>query len=192
MNHDNHEPPHQTPGVPNGPQQRPGHRRPDDLSTSPETTPSTYNAEEPQRDPALGFSADELRNNPVLLAQVTAYLQENHLHLPMLTPDINDMKEMRKNTPELYRAYVKAVNSQIDADYTARTAPYKEPGKVARRGQYSGLIAVVAVLLFCGYLAFLGHVLSASLIAAFDLVALAAVFASGNQENDNDSGSRSD
>lgn len=192
MNHDDFEPPQEAPGVPHGPRQHPGPQRPDDLSTSPETTPTSRAAEEYERSTAPSFSADELKNNPVLLAQVTAYLQENHLHLPMLTPDINEMKEMRKNTPELYRAYVKAVNSQIDADYTARTAPYKEPGKVARRGQYLGLIAVVAVLLFCGYLAFLGHVLSASLITAFDLAALAAVFASGNQENDNDSGSRSD
>lgn len=186
MNHDDFEPPQEAPGVPHGPRQHPGPQRPDNISPRPKTPPTSRAAEEYERSTAPSFSADELRENPVLLAQVTAYLQENHLHLPMLTPDIGEMTEMRKNTPELYHAYVKAVNSQIDADHTARTAPYKEPGRIARRGQITGLIAVLGVLVFCGYLAYLGHIITAGLIAAFDLVALAGVFASGSQESNGD------
>ncbi|QQU24942.1 hypothetical protein [Corynebacterium ulcerans] len=181
MNHDNHEPQPQTPGVPYGPRQPHGPQRPNDVQASPETpAASSQNQYQPAAPPS--FSADELRENPILLAQVTAYLQENHLHLPLLTPDLDEMTRMRKDTPELYQAYVKAINAQIDADHKARTLPYVEPGTIAKRGQIFGLIAVVAVLVFCAYLAFLGHVISASIIAAFDLVALASVFASGKDE----------
>lgn len=46
------------------------------------------------------------------------------------------------------------------------------------------LTAVIAVLVLCGYLAFLGYVISASIIAGFDLVALASVFANGRRIED--------
>ncbi|MDK7140129.1 hypothetical protein QP414_12635 [Corynebacterium simulans] len=186
MNHDDFEPPQETPGVPHGPRQRPGPQRPDDISPRPKTPPNSRATEEYERSTTPSFSADELRENRVSPSQIIAYLQENHLHLPMLTPDIDEVKEMRKNTPELYHAYVKAIDSQIDADHTARTAPYKEPGKIARLGQITGLIAILGVLVFCAYLAHLGHIIPAGLIAAFNLVALAGVFASGSQESNGD------
>lgn len=187
MSYDNHEPQQQAPGVPSGREQPSGPRRANNVPSRPEssTTPGTSNRHQPSLPPS--FSPDELRENPVLLAQVTSYLQENHLHLPMLTPDIEEMKRMKRETPELYRAYVKAINSQIEADFIGRTAPYREPGKIAHRGQLLGFLAVVSVLVFCGYLASLGHIITAGIIATFDLVALAAVFASGNRPKQGES-----
>lgn len=96
-------------------------------------------------------------------------------------PDIDKMSELRSETPELYSAYVEALRSQTRADELTRTAPYIEPAKAARRGQIFGLTPVLPVLLLCGYLAFLGYVISASIIAGFDLVALASVFANGRR-----------
>lgn len=181
MNHDNREPRSEAPGVPYRAQQHSGFERSRDVPSGAEASSSSEAHPELERGFAPSFDADELRNNPVLLAQVTAYLQENHLHLPLLTPDISEMARMKSETPELYEAYVRAIHSQIEADHVARTAPYFEPTKVARRGQLFGLIAVLSVLVFCGYLAFLGHSVSATIIAAIDLATLAAVFASGNR-----------
>lgn len=180
MNHDDHEP-QQAPGVPDGSGQHPRStgRRDVPPHAKPNATPSAEDF--PQRSIGTGISSEQLRNDPVLLAQITAYLEENHLHVPLLMPDIDKMSELRSETPELYSAYVEALRSQTRADELTRTAPYIEPAKAARRGQIFGLTAVLAVLLLCGYLAFLGYVISASIIAGFDLVALASVFANGRR-----------
>ena len=180
MNHDGHEP-QQAPGVPDGSGQHPRStgRRDVPSHAKPNATPSAEGF--PQRSIGTGISSEQLRNDPVLLAQITAYLEENHLHVPLLMPDIDKMSELRSETPELYSAYVEALRSQTRADELTRTAPYIEPAKAARRGQIFGLTPVLPVLLLCGYLAFLGYVISASIIAGFDLVALASVFANGRR-----------
>lgn len=70
-------------------------------------TPSAAEAErKPERDPLEGIDIDQLRRDPILLAQITASLQENHLHLPILTPDRKEMAAMRAETPELYDLYI--------------------------------------------------------------------------------------
>lgn len=126
----------------------------------------------------------ELRDNPVLLTQITAHLQENHLHLPLLTPDHDRMVQMRRDTPELYAAYVEAITSQVRADEETRILPYTGPLRTIFRGQVLGLLSVVAVLVFAGYLAYLDHPWTAGMVAGFDIVALAAVFASGDNGKD--------
>lgn len=50
------------------------------------------------------------------------------------------------------------------------------PPRAVFRGQVLGLIAVVAVLFFAGYLAYLNHPWRAGLVAGVDIVALASVF----------------
>ncbi|MCZ9305305.1 hypothetical protein ACN4DW_05545 [Corynebacterium macclintockiae] len=57
----------------------------------------------PQRSIGTGISSEQLRNDPVLLAQITAYLEENHLHVPLLMPDIDKMSELRSETPSFTR-----------------------------------------------------------------------------------------
>lgn len=120
--------------------------------------------------------AEELSDNPVLFTQVTAHLQENHLHLPLLSPDHERMVRMRADTPELYEVYVQAIASQLHADEVARTLPYIAPPRAVFRGQVLGLIAVVAVLFFAGYLAYVNHPWTAGLVAGVDIAALASVF----------------
>ncbi|MCG7456830.1 hypothetical protein [Corynebacterium sp. ACRPH] len=183
MNYDDHEP-QQTPGVPDGSGQHP--RSTGRRDVPPHAKPNATSSAEDftQRSIGTSISSEQLRNDPVLLAQVTAYLEENHLHVPLLMPDIDKMSELRSETPELYSAYVEAIRSQTRADELTRTAPYIEPAKAAKRGQIFGLTAVIAVLVLCGYLAFLGYVISASIIAGFDLVALASVFANGRRTED--------
>ena len=89
---------------------------------------------------------------------------------------------MKRETPELYDVHVTAIQSQIKADEVARTAPYTEPAKAVGRGQLFGLLMVVATLVFCGYLAYLGHPISATVIAAINLVGLSGVFAGNNND----------
>lgn len=182
MNHDDSEPQHQTPGVPDRNRQHPRSEGSGDVPPRPRPNAPTGAKDLRELDLPEGISDDDLRSNPVLLAEVTAYLQENHLHLPLLTPDLDEMERMKRETSELYDAYVDAIRSQIKSDEIARTAPYIEPAKAVNRGQLFGLIAVIAVLIFCGFLAFLGHTISASIIAGLDLVALAGVFANSGDD----------
>lgn len=189
MNYDSAESAEETPSIPDRSRQSLGPEGRNYLPTDEEDAPPAGPSPLGQSDPPDGIDPDELRRNPLLLAQVTAHLQENHLHLPLFTPDIEVMAKMKKETPELYDAYVKAIRSQTRADEVARTSPYTEPGRVALRGQVSGLIAVIAVLILAGYLAYLGHPVAGSIIAGIDVVALAAVFAGGRQGPSDSNGS---
>lgn len=141
-----------------------------------------------QRDPLAGVDFDQIKDNPVVLAKITAHLQQNHLHLPVLTPDIDVMLEMREKTPEMYELYVSGIAKAIDADYIQRTVPYTEPARLVQSGRKYGFAAVIAVLFFAGFALYLDRAVLAGIIAAIDVVALAAVFASGDQpDNKNDS-----
>lgn len=137
-----------------------------------------------QRDPLAGIDFDQIKNNPVVLAKITAHLQQNHLHLPVLTPDTDAMIEMKEKTPEMYDLYISGISKAIEADYIQRTAPYTEPARLVQSGRRYGLAAVTAVLLFAGFALYLDRALLAGIIVAIDIVALAAVFASDSQLDD--------
>lgn len=92
------------------------------------------------------------------------------------------MVQMREETPELYAAYVGAIESQVRVDEETRTLPYTGPLRAILRGQILGLAAVAGVLVFAGYLASLDHPWTAGMVAGFDIVALAAVFATGGTD----------
>ena len=72
-----------------------------DHTTNSQSHASPEAGRELQRDPFEGIDFDKLYENPLLLARITAYLQENHLHLPILTPDRKEMAAMKEEIPEL-------------------------------------------------------------------------------------------
>lgn len=108
--------------------------------------------------------------------QVLAFIQENHLHAPIVLPDPKELAELRSNAPEIYDLYVKAVETAIEDESFTRRAPFEIPDRFTRRGQYLGFVSVLVSLGVVAYAIYTGHTLIAGIIGALDLVALAAVF----------------
>lgn len=108
--------------------------------------------------------------------QVLAFIQENHLHAPIVLPDPKELAELRRDAPEIYDLYVKAVETAIEDESFTRRAPFEIPDRFTRRGQYLGFVSVLVSLGVVTYAIYAGHTLIAGIIGALDLVALAAVF----------------
>lgn len=157
-----------------------------DGAADPGDDASSQDGRQSERDPLEGIDPDELRDNPVLLSQITAYLQENHLHLPILAPDRREMALMRAETPELYHLYVDGLRKSVEADFIQRTYPYTEPLKNVMVGRRYGLVVVLAVLVLAGVALVLDHPWFAGVITALDVVGLAAVFGSGGNAGHRD------
>lgn len=83
---------------------------------------------------------------------------------------------MQRTAPTFYKAELKRFKSRTRSEAIERRAPYLEPRMITTTGQVCGLFAVVAVLVFAGYLAHLGEVGWAGGIAIADLATLAGVF----------------
>ncbi|SES33967.1 hypothetical protein [Corynebacterium cystitidis] len=149
-----------------------------------QTDASTEAGREFERDPVEGFDLDKARQDPVLLAKISAYLQENHLHLPVLTPDQATMAKMREETPELYEFYIDSMKKGVQADYIQRTYPYTEPLKNANAGRRYGLVAVIGVLIIAGYALYLDHPWFAGVITAIDIIGLAAIFSNSPRSSE--------
>lgn len=147
-----------------------------DRQGDPQSNAPTEAGREPQPNPLEGLDFNQLRDNPLLLAQVTAYLQENHLHLPLLTPDREEMKAMREETPELYDVYITGLRKSVEADYIQRIYPYTEPLKNVNSGRKYGLAAFFIVMAVAAYALYLGHEWFAGIIIGLDVVGLIAVF----------------
>jgi hypothetical protein len=111
-----------------------------------------------------------------LTQQVLALIQENHLHAPIVLPDPKELAELRRDAPEIYALYVKAVDIQIKDESYTRRAPFEIPDRFTRRGQYLGFVSVLASLGVVAYAIYTNHPLIAGIIGALNLVALAAVF----------------
>lgn len=108
--------------------------------------------------------------------QVLAFIQENHLHAPIVLPDPKELAQLRNDAPEIYALYVKAVDTQIKDESYTRRAPFEIPDRFTRRGQYLGFGTVLASLAVIAYAIYTNHPLIAGIIGALNLVALAAVF----------------
>ena len=156
-----------------------------DHTTNSQSHASPEAGRELQRDPFEGIDFNKLHENPLLLARVTAYLQENHLHLPILTPDRKEMAAMKEEIPELYQVYVDGLQKSVDADYIQRTHPYTEPLKNVNSGRKYSLTALLAVILLAAYALYLGHAWFAGIITALDVVGLITVFANNPNVKNN-------
>ena len=108
--------------------------------------------------------------------QVLAFIQENHLHAPIVLPDPKELAHLRDDAPEIYALYLKAVEAAIEDESYTRRAPFEIPDRFTRRGQYLGFVSVLASLGVVAYAIYTNHPLIAGIIGALNLVALAAVF----------------
>jgi hypothetical protein len=85
---------------------------------------------------------------------------------------------LREQAPEMYDLWLKiAKDNAATANYVAR-APYEVPERLAQSGRPRALGALVIVLSFCGYLAWLGGPgpYIGGLIAILDLVVMFGMF----------------
>ena len=131
--------------------------------------------EQPEQYATPRISEDALQN-PLIVQQLAAYFQQNHVHLPVLTPEPETMRVMKQETPELYKAYVDAINAEVKSSFIQQTYPYTEPLENVKSGRRYGLIVTALVLLLAGYALYLGHPTAATIIIGIDLIGLVALF----------------
>ena len=93
-------------------------------------------------------------------------------------PSVNQAITLREQAPELYDLWLKVAKEKADtANYVDR-APYEIPERLAQSGRPRALGALVIVLSFCGYLAWLGGPgpYIGGLIAILDLLIMFGMF----------------
>jgi hypothetical protein len=110
---------------------------------------------------------------------------------PRDMPSVDEAIALREQAPELYELWLKiAKEKAATANYIER-APYEVPERLAQSARPRALGAMVVVLSFCGYLAWLGGPgpYIGGLIAILDLGAMFAMFFGLRPEQLPDSGS---
>jgi hypothetical protein len=93
-------------------------------------------------------------------------------------PSVEQAIALREQAPELYDLWLKVAQEKANtANYVDR-APYEIPERLAQSGRPRALGALVIVLSFCGYLAWLGGPgpYIGGLIAILDLVVMFGMF----------------
>lgn len=93
-------------------------------------------------------------------------------------PSVTQAIALREQAPEMYDLWLKiAKDKAATANYVER-APYEIPERLAQSGRPRALGALVIVLAFCGYLAWLGGPgpYIAGLIAILDLAVMFGMF----------------
>jgi hypothetical protein len=93
-------------------------------------------------------------------------------------PSVSQAIALREQAPELYDLWLKiAKDKAATANYVER-APYEVPERLAQSGRPRALGALIIVLSFCGYLAWLGGPgpYIAGLIAILDLGVMFGMF----------------
>lgn len=93
-------------------------------------------------------------------------------------PSVSQAVTLRDQAPELYDLWLKVAKEKADtANYVDR-APYEIPERLAQSGRPRALGALVIVLSFCGYLAWLGGPgpYIGGLIAILDLLIMFGMF----------------
>lgn len=138
--------------------------------------PNTVNGDGLQ--PPEDAQHDEPSASAIIQAQLNLLLQEHHVHLPVQMPDTGWLEHARTALPEVYETYVQGLKDSIKTDNIVRREEARAPRRITTNGQITALIALVIVLVFAGYLAFLGHAVTAGIIAALDLVGIITAFAS--------------
>jgi hypothetical protein len=106
---------------------------------------------------------------------------EGSLPRPPVRTEILSVEQaitLREQAPELYDLWLKiAQEKAATANYVDR-APYEVPERLAQAGRPRALGALIVVLSFCGYLAWLGGPgpYIGGVIAIMDLIAMMGIF----------------
>lgn len=85
---------------------------------------------------------------------------------------------LREQAPELYDLWLKIAQEKADTASYVDRAPYEVPERLAQSGRPRALGALIVVLSFCGYLAWLGGPgpYIGGVIAILDLGAMLGIF----------------
>ena len=122
-----------------------------------------------ERGPAPGWQSDPLAPFP----PPTVHAEARSAGL-----SVEQAITLREQAPELYDLWLKiAQEKAATANYVDR-APYEVPERLAQGGRPRALGALIVVLSFCGYLAWLGGPgpYIGGLIAILDLAAMLGIF----------------
>jgi len=113
----------------------------------------------------------------LVLERIRAQLGQRQ-ERPMDIPPVDQAVALRDQAPELYELWLRIARERAaTANYVER-APYEVPERLAQSGRPRALGALIVVLAFCGYLAWLGGPgpYIAGLIALVNLGAMLGIF----------------
>ncbi len=93
-------------------------------------------------------------------------------------PPVDQAIALREQAPELYDLWLKVAQEKASTASYVDRAPYEIPERLAQSGRPRALGALVIVLSFCGYLAWLGGPgpYIGGLIAILDLIVMFGMF----------------
>jgi hypothetical protein len=127
--------------------------------------------------PSAAGPADADQVASIVLERIRAQLGPQASR-PMDAPPADQAVALRDQAPELYELWLRIARERAaTANYVER-APYEVPERLAQAGRPRALGALIIVLAFCGYLAWLGGPgpYIAGLIALVDLGAMVGIF----------------
>jgi hypothetical protein len=103
---------------------------------------------------------------------------EQRLVVPQEMPSVDQAVVLREKAPELYDLWLKIAQDKAATGNYVQRAPYEVPERLAQSGRPRALSAMVVLLVFCGYLAWLGGPgpYIGGLIAVVDLVVMLSLF----------------
>lgn len=93
-------------------------------------------------------------------------------------PPVEEAIALREQAPELYDLWLRIAQERAETGNYVQRAPYEVPERLAQSGRPRALSALLVVLAFCGYLAWLGGPgpYIAGLIAVLDLIVMLGLF----------------
>lgn len=114
----------------------------------------------------------------MVLARIKDKLDDGGQEAPPEIPSAEHAIALREQAPELYDLWLKIAQEKAATENYVDRAPYEIPERLAASGRPRALGALIIVLSFCGYLAWLGGPgpYIGGLIAILDLGAMFGMF----------------
>ena len=114
----------------------------------------------------------------IVLARLKDKLDDGSKDAPPEIPSAEHAIALREQAPELYDLWLKIAQEKAATENYVDRAPYEIPERLAASGRPRALGALIIVLSFCGYLAWLGGPgpYIGGLIAILDLGAMFGMF----------------
>jgi len=110
-------------------------------------------------------------------------LKIENLHMPMALPSATEAAALRSNAPEMYEMILELSRKNAESDSEVRRLPYEHSFSITKRGQVFGIVTVLVVFSFCGYLASLGGAgpYIAGILGTFNFASTIGVFMAVNR-----------
>jgi hypothetical protein len=140
--------------------------------------PATHSPLPGREDPAsaaVGMDVDRLAD---LVYDRISDRVGQHTDVTGEMPSVEEAVTLRERAPELYDLWLRIAQDRAATGNYVQRAPYEVPERLAQSGRPRALSALVVVLAFCGYLAWLGGPgpYIAGLIAIVDLIGMLSLF----------------